>query len=1111
MQFRREEITPLGRFPSACLPPPRGCRSRRSLFRRWLVRPAAIIAVFLLVAGTVFYAVGVDAIGNERLRLQAEQAIERLAGVDVDVSIGSLHLGLGRTSLFALEVRDAEIIRADDKRPIAEFKTLRFGLRAIPLLSGRIELARVAMADALLTPAEMSAGTGPTLTEFLARPSPIGPEELRTAIFDAIDRAFEITRGAGLSSISLSNVGLLAGGRTIPGLLLESFEITRSNDTDLALEGAARYRGRDLTFEGRAHRDPNTNTLSNVELKISAPEGEEASSTEEGLLRSIGAFDLALSGKAPVGKERGFLRIDVAADGILLDFGDDELALDRASVGIAAGADDDVFSVLQAQIQAGRTRINLQGTFGPETVTSGAAGYRMDLVSRDSVLAPADSPEAPLPFAMRLQGRFDPATMQLTADPIDVRSAEGELNASAELTLAEGKSPGIKLNLQVSSMPAAHVKQFWPWFAAPGARNWTLENVFGGTVRDSGMTLEVPPGRLGNGVPLGPKEVFGRFALSDTRFNIAGEIPPVRDADGYVEFHGTDVKVGLSSGRVYMASGRTVDAKDGTLTIDASKTQRRIGNLEINVAGEAPAILEFVSYRPIAASRFYDLQPDDLKGKMSGHVSAEIPLQAGIALDELDWRVALDYENLSVAKPFEGQQVTDAKGSLLVEPTHAEFRASAKLNGIPADLHIVEPFGHAQVEKVRHVELKMDDTSREKLFPGLGTLVSGPFTLVYDREKDNREKVSLKLDSARLDVPWIGWRKGAGIPAMATFHLKRDGQATELSDFSLVGESFSLAGHIRLNGPHLQEASFQKARFNRGDDFSATIRRNGNGYSVSVKGAAFDARALIKQVFGNRQTSGAGNGDGDATPVSVKASLAQVSGFGGETLSQVEFTYASDGRKPDELTLGGATRSHGGLKVSKTSQPGTMGIHASSSNAGAVFRFLDFYEHMEGGQLSVALQGANNEALAGQIDIRDFWIVNEPKMRSLVAATKENGRVDTTRVYFESGAAALAKGRGSLNIAEGVVRGPVIGSTFQGMLYDPNDRMDLTGTFMPLYGVNRIFGELPLIGQILGNGRDRGLIGITFRLSGAVENPRLEVNPLSAVAPGFLREIFEFR
>ena len=42
----------------------------------------------------------------------------------------------------------------------------------------------------------------------------------------------------------------------------------------------------------------------------------------------------------------------------------------------------------------------------------------------------------------------------------------------------------------------------------------------------------------------------------------------------------------------------------------------------------------------------------------------------------------------------------------------------------------------------------------------------------------------------------------------------------------------------------------------------------------------------------------------------------------------------------------------------------------------------------------------------------------------------------------------------------------------------------MTGTFMPAYGLNRVFGEIPLVGIMLGNGRDRGLIGVTFKLDG---------------------------
>jgi hypothetical protein len=71
--------------------------------------------------------------------------------------------------------------------------------------------------------------------------------------------------------------------------------------------------------------------------------------------------------------------------------------------------------------------------------------------------------------------------------------------------------------------------------------------------------------------------------------------------------------------------------------------------------------------------------------------------------------------------------------------------------------------------------------------------------------------------------------------------------------------------------------------------------------------------------------------------------------------------------------------------------------------------------------------------------------------------------------------------------------------------------MDMTGTFMPAYGLNRIFGELPLIGVLLGNGRDRGLLGITFKLNGPFNQPKLTINPLSIIAPGVFRSIFEFQ
>ena len=107
--------------------------------------------------------------------------------------------------------------------------------------------------------------------------------------------------------------------------------------------------------------------------------------------------------------------------------------------------------------------------------------------------------------------------------------------------------------------------------------------------------------------------------------------------------------------------------------------------------------------------------------------------------------------------------------------------------------------------------------------------------------------------------------------------------------------------------------------------------------------------------------------------------------------------------------------------------------------------------------------------MKGKVDASNFFVVNEPKLASIVSTTPAGdnrslnqavkGNIDTSRVKFERGYAEIDKGSGYLKLANGVLRGPLIGTTFQGTLYDQNNNMDMTGTFMPAYGLNRIFGE----------------------------------------------------
>jgi hypothetical protein len=60
------------------------------------------------------------------------------------------------------------------------------------------------------------------------------------------------------------------------------------------------------------------------------------------------------------------------------------------------------------------------------------------------------------------------------------------------------------------------------------------------------------------------------------------------------------------------------------------------------------------------------------------------------------------------------------------------------------------------------------------------------------------------------------------------------------------------------------------------------------------------------------------------------------------------------------------------------------------------------------------------------------------------------------------------------------------------------------GTFVPMFGFNNAFGKL------FGGG-DNGMWGITFAVRGPLDKPAFKMNPLSLLAPGAFRGLFEYK
>jgi hypothetical protein len=1117
IRFRRSDLTRLDSLPSAVgeVPVPR----RRSVRRALLVWTGSLAGV-LVAVGMLGYVAILAGVGQERMRQEAEKAVTALFGDSYDVDIGGIGLAIDASAQLAVEVRDATVAATASGQQVMRVDSLQFGLRLWPLVRGEARFGATNLAGARIVLAAIPRDERGASPIFMDEHGRLDPDALLDALFDGASRAVGALDRLDVERISLTEVELAANETSSTTVSVSRADLTETDDGSLAVDADLDYGGIPATVRSTFAATGSEATATDaITLVVDIAPSETGAPHGFGR-HTLGSARLSIDGKRYQQEES--LAITGMADDLDLHLGNDDRFSSDVSFAGAVRRGDHKLEIERMVVASGRSSWRFHGAVGPVPVigdTDALPGYRFELVSDGSTLAPAGSTEPALPLVARLAGTLTTDASRIDVAQIGVRTGLGEITGSAAVSLASGLAPGLELALDISSMPVGQVKQIWPWFAARGARNWVVANIFGGRVEQGTLQVGVPPGRMGNGVPFGADEVSGSFTVSDTRFDIAGRIPPVRDGYGAVEFAGTDVDVALHSGTVFMPDGRTVDASNGQLTIRAAHVSPVIGKLALDVQGDADAVMALASYEPIDVGRYIDVKPDELEGTVEGVVHADIPLQANIPAETLDWQVDLAYQDLTLARPFEGQVVSEANGTIKVDPTRAAIDATAKLNGAAATIHMVEPLGDGGVARERRISLELDDRAREALAPGLSMLLAGPTVVELDDAVADRRTFKASLNRSTLTIPWAGWSKGPGVPGDVEFTMSTDGNRVELADFALSGETFSARGNISLVDGAVTRVRFPSAKLNRNDDFSVDLAARGNGYAITIRGTSIDARSVIKLY--SQDSAAAAEGTSSSVPISVDLAVDAMTGFHGEVLRDVTMAYSGTGARTDRLEFTAVTRNGTPVTFKDGRDGEARSVTMQSSDAGSVLRFLDIYEHMEGGALALALSGSGDGPLRGQADARNFWVVNEPRLKSLVSSTPSNdgrslnqavrGDIDTTRVQFERGFSQIEKGTGYLKLAQGVLRGPLIGSTFQGTFYDAQGNMDMTGTFMPAYGLNRIFGEIPLVGAILGNGRDRGLIGITFRLAGDAGEPQLQVNPLSVIAPGIFRSVFEFR
>ena len=1127
---------------------------------RWVKRLAVVIAVLMVIFagcfGGLWWRLGAGPINLEMATPWLAAAIEENIGHGNTVEVGGTQIERAGRIRIAVRIRDI-IVRDRDHVIVASAPKAEVKLSGSALLIGRLRAESLNLVDAELAVRITPDGYVTVSTGDNARPlatgvaskrqpggtpsssgqsaatmpvSPVSPSspgaQSMLKVPDNRDTASGLLAGldwldslslTGLDGQNLNEIGLKNGNLVVDDQQRGnkwnfeniSLSLRRPSGGGVALSvGEEGSRAWSL----RVAVGPPANGVRSVDIRA-----DKVSTTN--ILLALRLKDLTYSADLPLtGELKGELgrdglptyfrgKITAGAGNIIdSDTPDYPMAIDSAEMNVEWDSGRRVL-VAPFKIISGSNRITLLAHLEPpnDSVTDWQMGFSGGTI----VLAGIDG-EQPLIFNRIAIGlRFDTEKRRVLLTQADI--SNGEIGIAGTGSVDYSAEPRLTLGFAGTPMSASALKRIWPILVVPEVREWVIERIERGSLQRIEVGVNSPVRNLSRrGPPIPDDGLSVNIVASGVTLHPVDELPSVHDADLKAHVTGRTATVTIGQAAADTPAGRKLNITDFVFEVPDMAPKPAPARVKFRIDGSVPAAAEILASDRLSEFSGTLIDPNSSKGTVSAVVTLGLPIKRELTKADTTYAITADLGGFAADRLVMNQKLEANTLKVVANNGGYQVKGDVKINGQAASLDYRKPSdGDADIKLLA----TLDDASRARLGLDLGPAVSGtiPIKLIGKIGGDSsRVGIDADLTSLKLDNILPGWVKLPGKSSRAVFNVVQKPQSTRFEDIVIDGGGVSIKGSIEVdqNGD-LMNANFPTYSPSEGDKTSLKAERGTDGVvKVTMRGDVFDGRGFLKSAISGKEADAKSKTKNIDFDVDLK--LGAVAGYYGEALRSVDCKLSRRNGVIKNFALSGKlgrdTPLTGDLRVRPQ---GSDVIYLETNDAGAFFRFTDTYSKMAGGQLQLAMDPPTAEPSAreGLISVRDFSVKGEAALDRVAAggpAGVQNG------VSFSRVRAEFTRQNGQLTIREGVVKGPMIGGTIEGSIDYAGNQVRMSGTFVPMYGLNNMFGQIPIVGLFLGGGSNEGLIGVTYEVVGTPGQPVLRVNPISAMAPGVLRKIFEF-
>jgi hypothetical protein len=667
---------------------------------------------------------------------------------------------------------------------------------------------------------------------------------------------------------------------------------------------------------------------------------------------------------------------------------------------------------------------------------------------------------------------------------------------------------------EIRQIPVDKLGDYWPLVFAEGGRRWAIANVTAGTVDVAAeFAASAPVDNIAD-IKIDRMAAFLDYGGLTVRY--MPHMPEMQDVSGKARYENGSLHFDI-------ARGGAVNLKvtDGTIDLTGlDKPSPQMAAIRLPITGSAQDVMRFLARPKLGLPRESLFDYRRLDGQAAIDVSLSFPLIDALTVAEIEVGADAQLTAFSLKDVLGEVDLTDATARVKYSGSELSVTGQGKLDGSLVDVTWREMFG-AKVPFRRRYDVKGTVPAGlvEKAgFPSIEPYVTGPVgtTLHYQVATNGTGEVAGRFDmkAAKLNVMPLAWTKDAGTEALATMTLKlAGGGKITTADFDARGGGLQAKGQVRFADGAVQQISLPQVKLGQ-TDVAVDWRRHPGGVDLVVKGQSLELQRVRDMLHARnevaaREPKGAASVSRTSTKAQIQLqNIVLKRGSLGYLNGRLELI--GDRVASADLTMGGGKGST--FRITPAGQGRTLFFYVADfgqllSEAGWIDGLVNGYLHIEGKFNDTWA----DPPLEGTLKMGPYRLQRVTARRdigTLNSAIDGLNAAGNALQQFDSLSANLVKTGDRIQVRNGRTSGQSIGLTTQGVIDLGNDTALLNGIVVPAFALNNLLSNVPLLGPLLTGGKDGGMFAVSYQLHGPFDDLKTDVNMMSAMAPGALRDFF---